>query len=69
MKTLRFVFIGCGKIAHFHADVIKYLGHRIDVVVARKDSANIDSFAEKYAIREKIYGIKSFLDYYRKSNS
>lgn len=66
MKPLKFAFIGCGKIAHFHADVVRHLGHRIDVVVARKNSANIDSFAKKYSIREKIYGIGPFLDYCRK---
>ena len=67
MKPLKFAFVGCGKIAHFHADVVKHLGHSIDVVAARKSSVNIDGFAEKYSIKKKIYGIDSFSDYCNKS--
>lgn len=69
MRLLKFAFIGCGKIAHFHADVVKYLGHSIDVVVARKNSVNIDSFAEKYSVKEKLYSIESFLNYYQSADN
>lgn len=66
-RLVRFAIIGCGKIAHFHADVIKHLGYNIDIVVATKNSVNIDSFAKKYAINKKIDGFNSFLRYYKKS--
>jgi len=68
LKTVKFAFIGCGKIAHHHADVIKHLGHTIEIVVAQPGSANIDSFAEKYAVGKKIYGIEGFLEYWDKAD-
>lgn len=68
MKTVKFAFIGCGKIAHCHADVIKHLGHSIEAVVARPGSVNIDDFAEKYAVGKKIYGVEGFLEYRDKSD-
>ena len=49
-NCLRFVFIGCGKIAHFHADVVYAHGHQIVGVAARKGSKNIHLFADKYNI-------------------
>ena len=67
MKTAKFALMGCGRIAHCHADVIKHLGHSIEVVVARKDSPNIDSFAAKYAVDKKLYSVDSFLKYYCES--
>ena len=66
MKTVKFAFIGCGKIAQFHADAIRYLGHSIDVVVAKENSPNIDGFAERYGVAKKIHGIGSFLAHYDK---
>jgi len=63
MRPLRFAFIGCGNIALFHADVVKHLGHSIDIVVARKDSVNIDKFAKMYKVKQKLYGVDSFLKY------
>jgi hypothetical protein len=68
LKTVKFAFIGCGKIAHCHADVIRHLGHTIEVVVARPGSANIDDFAEKYAVAKKIYGVEGFLEYCGKAD-
>ena len=68
MKTVKFAFIGCSKIAHCHADVIKHLGHSIEAVVARPGSVNIDDFAEKYAVGKKIYGVEGFLEYRDKSD-
>lgn len=69
MKTVKFAFVGCGKIAHCHADVIKHLGHAIEAVVARPGSANIDGFAEKYAVGKKIYGVEGFLKYWGESDN
>ncbi len=63
MKKVKFAFVGCGKIAHCHADVVKHLGHTIEAVVARPGSANIDYFAKKYAISRKIYGVEGLLKY------
>ena len=50
-NSFRFVFIGCGKVAHFHADVVYAHGHQIVGVAARKNSKNIHVFAEKYNIK------------------
>jgi hypothetical protein len=61
LKTVKFALIGCGKIAQCHADVIKHLGHNIEVVVARPDSANIEGFVEKYSVGKKLYGVEGFL--------
>lgn len=47
-------FIGCGKIANFHADVLKALKVDISSVCGRKESENAKKFAEKYRI-PKIY--------------
>ena len=46
----RFVFVGCGKIAYCHADVILSLGHQIIGVAARTKSPTIGLFSEKYQI-------------------
>jgi predicted dehydrogenase len=43
-------FIGCGLIAHFHADVFKELGVNIFAVSARDNSSNLIPFAEKFGI-------------------
>ena len=48
--TKRFVFVGCGKIAYCHADVILAHGHQIIGVAARPNSQNIGLFSEKYQI-------------------
>jgi predicted dehydrogenase len=68
LKTVKFAFVGCGRIAHCHADVIKHLGHTIEVVVARPGSANINGFAEKYSVDKKIYGVEGFLEHLGKSD-
>ena len=47
----RFVFIGCGKIAFYHADVIVAEGHEIVGVAARPNSKNIGLFSKKYQIK------------------
>jgi hypothetical protein len=69
LKTVKFALVGCGKIAHCHADVIKHLGHSIEVVVARPGSANIDGFAKKYDVGKKIYGVEEFLNYWGESHN
>jgi len=50
-ESKRFVFIGCGKIAYYHADVIVAYGHQIIGVAARHNSHNITQFSEKYGIK------------------
>lgn len=47
---IKFGFIGCGKVSHFHADVIVSLDHRISSVSARHGSKNIEYFAKTYNI-------------------
>ena len=59
---LRFVFIGCGKIAHFHADVVYAHGHQIVGVAARKNSKNIHVFADKYNIKSLYSDFNLLLD-------
>ena len=46
----RFVFVGCGKIAYYHADVILAHGHQSIGVAARPHSPTIGLFSEKYQI-------------------
>ena len=60
-QKLLFGFIGCGKMAEFHADVVRHLGHEILLVVARENSTHIDGFAQKYNIPLKFRGMSSFL--------
>ncbi len=48
---LNFAFIGCGKAARFHADVIYALGHSISAVSARENSLYIKKFSSDYGIR------------------
>ncbi len=45
-------FIGCGHIAHFHADVLFELGVNIAAASARENSPNIGPFVEKYNINK-----------------
>ena len=49
-KTVKFAFIGCGKVSHFHAEVIRALGHEIIGAAVRPGSKNIKRFAEKYSV-------------------
>ena len=51
---LNFIFIGCGNVAKFHADVIYGMGHQISAICARKQSPRIIPFAETYKIK-RIY--------------
>ena len=53
-KNLRTGFIGCGNIAHFHADVLKHLGVQITCLSYRSNKPKAELFAQKYGIA-KIY--------------
>jgi predicted dehydrogenase len=52
-KKINLGFIGCGDIAHFHADVLKELDMNIIAVSGRKFSPNIAPFSKKYGIRNQ----------------
>lgn len=45
-------FIGSGKIAHFHADTLKYFNINIQSLSYRSNEENANSFAKKYDIKE-----------------
>lgn len=45
---LNFALIGCGNAAHFHAEVITAMNHKISAVSARPSSSRISDFARKY---------------------
>lgn len=50
-NKLKIGFIGCGKIARFHADVLKYLGHDIVAVAALDlNSNNLKYFRKEYKV-------------------
>ena len=46
-------FIGCGNIAHFHADTLTALNQNIVAVSSRKNSPNIVPFSKKYGINRQ----------------
>ena len=46
-------FIGCGEIAHFHADTLMALNQNIVAVSSRKKSPNIVPFSKKYSINRQ----------------
>ena len=46
-------FIGCGSIAHFHAEALIELGIKISAVSSRPNSPNISQFSKKYNIKNK----------------
>ena len=46
-------FIGCGSIAHFHADVLKELDANILAVSARENSPNLNIFAKKFSLENR----------------
>ncbi len=45
-------FVGCGRIAHFHADVLQNLGHKIAAASARPGSETLPLFKQKYSVPE-----------------
>ena len=47
--------IGCGNVAGFHADVLKFLGITIRTVCGSPNSSRVSGFADAYGI-EKRYG-------------
>ncbi len=60
-------FIGCGKMARCHAEVVEDLGHRIEAVVARPGSAHIDNFAKTFGVSKKFYSLPGFIEELRRS--
>src|SRR5688500_2425451 len=52
--AIKFGFIGCGKIARFHAEAVQALGHSIVSVAGRPGSQNLDSFAQDLNIPAKF---------------
>ena len=65
----KFAFIGCGKIAHFHAEAIQHLGGRIEAVVAREHSVHLKPFAQKFQIPNRFERLQSFIQYAKQSKS
>jgi predicted dehydrogenase len=55
-------FIGCGKIANDHADVLKYLGINIQAVATRPNSQNIKRFADKYKVSNTYSSFKDMIE-------
>src|ERR1035437_5445630 len=55
-------FIGCGNIAHAHADVLEYLGHKISAVSSRPSSKNMDLFSKKYKVPSVYDNWKEMLE-------
>ena len=51
----RIVFIGCGQIAHFHADVLMHLGCKIVGVAAKEDNDRLSAFKNKYNIGQSFF--------------
>lgn len=51
-KILRAGFIGCGNIAGFHADVLKYLGVQINRLSYKSNKTRAETFAQRYGIVE-----------------
>jgi myo-inositol 2-dehydrogenase/D-chiro-inositol 1-dehydrogenase len=51
MKNIQVGFIGCGKIASFHADVLVHLGVSIVALTARASTEKALEFKSKYAVR------------------
>jgi predicted dehydrogenase len=54
--------IGCGKIAHFHADVLQHLGVEIVAVAYRSDIGNAKAFQAKYMIPTIYSDWKSMIE-------
>lgn len=50
MQAIRIGFVGCGKIAAFHADVLKHLGAEIVGLTARSVSERSTGFMAKYGV-------------------
>lgn len=55
-KKLKAGFIGCGSIAHFHADVLKHIGADIAALSYRSNLEKAESFAKKYGIKRIFNG-------------
>jgi hypothetical protein len=51
-KGLKVGFIGCGNIAHFHAEVLLHLGLNIPFVSYKNNRVRAETFANKYHIKK-----------------
>lgn len=58
---MKISFVGCGKIAHFHLQVLRHLGIEVISVCGRQDSENVKSFAKEYAIPRVYLSWKELL--------
>lgn len=54
LNDLKVGFIGCGKIAHFHADTLKHFNVQINCLSYKSNKDNAELFAKKYDVK-KIY--------------
>lgn len=54
MSGCQVAFIGCGRVARFHADALVALGVSISAVCGRASSPNAPAFAERYSV-PRIY--------------
>ena len=61
-------FVGCGKIAHFHADSLRYLGIKISAVCGTTRSKHANAFAAKYGVKN-IYDDAVTLAYAEKPDA
>jgi len=61
MKSIKFGFIGCGRISRHHADAIKALGHNISACSARPGSRNISEFTKSYQVAKPYYNWREML--------
>lgn len=50
MSKLKFGFIGCGRMARFHAQVIRCLDHDIYATLSRRGSQNIEPFVNDFKV-------------------
>ncbi|SVD29100.1 uncharacterized protein METZ01_LOCUS381954, partial [marine metagenome] len=55
-------FIGCGKIAYYHAQVFKSLNINIAAVASRENSSNLLPFCEKFSIDNKYTNWKTMVE-------
>ncbi len=62
MVVLKFGFIGCGRMAHFHAQVIRHLGHDIYATLSRRESRNIELFSHEFKVTRKFTDKNNFFE-------
>ena len=50
MKRLKFGFLGCGRMARFHAQVVSHLGHDVYATLSGRESQNIKPFSRDFKV-------------------